>query len=723
MTTFQDNSDAGEDVFLGKVERVLLESDSCEVSIIYVMKTGYLPMPMITIIPHEQLRVVQSVADKRILAQSSNSVSVENIHINMSIDENMESNTQITQNMSSSNVPNYAKTKYGIYKTRNDISLDRAAKLLIDRLNHRMTSCAPLGILPDGNFVCWFQSDPRAIYIRLRNISESEFRQSQHKFRADILKWSKGNSIIAPPAEGKLCCPWGCSNHGRSDRGQYEKRTLISFDSRDELENHMKQFHVAFGQSRQSDSKWIRIAEGEGIRSVCADLTAACCVVSLELSRVAIKFVSKETSSLSTGFSLSPFLERMIFKHSAILDLTQAGRGSIHFSNLLFLLPNTDLSLRQYLRLWSRLSRLFSVEAKGYFRLSSFHCVTKIENGLSVDNGRSKVGNIMDVDVAIVGEDQISGEEDIESVDVDDDVEEELLSDTDEVDYYRKFDLISNSSGQEENANLDSSLTTMAALKDLLLRLALLIPPELKLDSMLWEQRYFNRWSMFLEKSDDERFLYQSLVLLQSSLKQACLAKWFCRGWYSSYGVLSNITSLANFAFRLFLLDSAVADYIKTLKDVSDATVTDSEREGYESKEPLNHENVSQKNKIKTYQESPTKNRPRLLNVEEMLGDLDDSEVNNAVNKLMKKSLKLRIETISKLASKYKIRRFEGKSCDNCLVCSLGGDLLCCEFCNQVQHMECCNPPMKSMTDFDYVCADCIHDIVVTDMHATKFPR
>ena len=34
-----------------------------------------------------------------------------------------------------------------------------------------------------------------------------------------------------------------------------------------------------------------------------------------------------------------------------------------------------------------------------------------------------------------------------------------------------------------------------------------------------------------------------------------------------------------------------------------------------------------------------------------------------------------------------------------CVVCDLGGNLLCCDSCPRVYHLECLNPPLKVCID------------------------
>jgi len=47
-----------------------------------------------------------------------------------------------------------------------------------------------------------------------------------------------------------------------------------------------------------------------------------------------------------------------------------------------------------------------------------------------------------------------------------------------------------------------------------------------------------------------------------------------------------------------------------------------------------------------------------------------------------------------------------------CRVCKDGGDVILCDFCPLVYHMNCLHPPMKNLPDGDWkcpVCTVCVH--------------
>ena len=63
-------------------------------------------------------------------------------------------------------------------------------------------------------------------------------------------------------------------------------------------------------------------------------------------------------------------------------------------------------------------------------------------------------------------------------------------------------------------------------------------------------------------------------------------------------------------------------------------------------------------------------------------------------------------------AEKLGFSRFEGTHHDACCFCDDGGNLLCCELCDNTQHHACCDPPIQDSSDLEYwICDSCINDI------------
>jgi hypothetical protein len=52
-------------------------------------------------------------------------------------------------------------------------------------------------------------------------------------------------------------------------------------------------------------------------------------------------------------------------------------------------------------------------------------------------------------------------------------------------------------------------------------------------------------------------------------------------------------------------------------------------------------------------------------------------------------------------------RKWAGPHNDLCQRCGLGGELLCCDFCNLVYHMKCIRPKCRTIPDGDWACENC----------------
>merc|ERR1712176_914566 len=75
----------------------------------------------------------------------------------------------------------------------------------------------------------------------------------------------------------------------------------------------------------------------------------------------------------------------------------------------------------------------------------------------------------------------------------------------------------------------------------------------------------------------------------------------------------------------------------------------------------------------------------------------------DSVEALMSMKLSKRINIIMKWAKQLNLARYEGSSNDLCYKCLSGGNLMCCEFCNSVVHLKCCDPPLHKVPNYDWV--------------------
>ena len=49
----------------------------------------------------------------------------------------------------------------------------------------------------------------------------------------------------------------------------------------------------------------------------------------------------------------------------------------------------------------------------------------------------------------------------------------------------------------------------------------------------------------------------------------------------------------------------------------------------------------------------------------------------------------------------------EDSNLDNCVLCGLGGNLICCDGCPAAVHLRCIGETAKSIPDGEWLCAEC----------------
>lgn len=232
----------------------------------------------------------------------------------------------------------------------------------------------------------------------------------------------------------------------------------------------------------------------------------------------------------------------------------------------------------------------------------------------------------------------------------------------------------------------------------LLLKVAGRIPPTLyKKDSSivepksgeklyLWNKVRLESWLAFVQRASNGRMITQALILLLSSIKTFKLPRWWRAarsGWESALGSMTN-PSLHSIAIRLFTFDAALAEYLAFSRGAGEKSKSSNPGS---SRKASKETNVQNNNNISQYGYIP-------------------------LEALLKMELSERMQHVLKWAEHFSLERFDGESNDECCVCDAGGDLMCCEFCSNVQHVECCKPPLSKFPDFDWVCDLCVADIV-----------
>jgi hypothetical protein len=204
--------------------------------------------------------------------------------------------------------------------------------------------------------------------------------------------------------------------------------------------------------------------------------------------------------------------------------------------------------------------------------------------------------------------------------------------------------------------------------KSILLRVASNIPDSLKLtgkaagecdplaDHRIWDRpHYFKVWRRFVLDVYNASMLAQSFTVLLASIDRKKLPWWWrneSAGWSTAQLVLA-CPSLSTLLLHLYVLDVAIAEFIASTC-------------------------------LKT---STPKRR-----------------ISGSVKNRMGKYLKL--------ANDLGFERFDGTHEIFCCFCDDGGSLLCCELCKNVQHKNCCDPPIERMDELDcWICDSCINDI------------
>lgn len=71
-----------------------------------------------------------------------------------------------------------------------------------------------------------------------------------------------------------------------------------------------------------------------------------------------------------------------------------------------------------------------------------------------------------------------------------------------------------------------------------------------------------------------------------------------------------------------------------------------------------------------------------------------------------------RMQELLQCARKAAVPRFQGVHGSVCCTCEDGGELLCCEFCERVVHLQCLNPPLLKPPVDGWACTPCTVDIL-----------
>jgi hypothetical protein len=546
----------------------------------------------------------------------------------------------------------------------------------------------PLGAFPDGREVFWLCSDPTGLYVKNFKEPSNEFVLAFHEqsYRQDLREGSatNGNAQQALlPEDGKLCCTWGCMDDSKKDLDT-DDGTILCFDAVADLRNHTEQFHSYRDQAESFsfDSKeclW-RIPDGEALSKVLADLTKAIC------SRFPSMLKFTERQHQPNGLELMDKHNVSVVGESPILfriaDIWEYANGDSNLSkaveNILTRLPRSGERLRALVTLWVRIFLLVNDDdkreivfaEKNDFGLGEFSDAVNKWEGCDSDFqcSRSQMqGSCCKTCSPPLGR--------FQSWEFKPTTSQKSFNGTGCALF---SDLYHAESAPVEDTSLLLNTGLLGRAKILLIRVADNLPDALKcveennttgvgkaggkqcFEFPLWSEANVEIWRDFVVGAASSRMLAQSLLVLVSSVKNSLLPSWWASagvGWLSAQNLMF-APSLSKILLRLFVFDAAVAEFVLTAgRTTEDVNSSD--------------------------------------NVPACLASLPLEE---------------RLVIVAKWADELNLQRFEGLYKNFCCKCDDGGELLCCEFCDTVQHRGCCSPPLQTDPTV-FVCSVCTADV------------
>jgi len=550
-----------------------------------------------------------------------------------------------------------------------------------------------IGILPDGRSVHWFLSDPSAVYIQDHEDCKNDSYIT--KSRDDILSAFQINSEISKARHqpfldvkcGKslIFCPWGCCTVHRAIDQSGRGYPLLTFNSISELKEHISKVHSYDSYRRHKTLR--RIPEGRPLRDLCADLTIYLCCLSSSLRRFTHHYHKDGGEYPMRG--------------SIIIDPV-SWRG-LDYKSLAVFEDNAPLA-SSAIKLWDRLDSLFSIEVDGSFRFHEMHEIREcIPHALSrIHSDEMKLFKVIDTglkDTALGLEtwkkdcfnpksnfslfhDCLKPIVKAKGSGIEAGVGCALISSL-------RFDFDHSETRQKllqaanDSAHASSDLDIMKAL---LFNIAANVPRSLYATKMhmftetpkseFWAD--IDIWIRFVRRCISTRMIAQAYVALQSSIIKQKMPKWWRTsksGWSSSLVIMQNPT-ISSVSLLVFVLDIGISEFM--------ATATKQSNNCHQSG--------------KTSAPSPPKSFRRGGNTPRFIEELE------------RLNFKERFRLLESLANKIGLPPHEGDYAEECMLCDNGGDLLCCEYCENVIHQECLGSPDK-LDDVAFVCSECICDI------------
>jgi|AntRauTorckE5430_2_1112549.scaffolds.fasta_scaffold00240_11 hypothetical protein len=574
-----------------------------------------------------------------------------------------------------------------------------------------------LGVLPDGRSLHWFSSDPKGVYIctelgKLASappIDSPEILASFEKNAKDA-KYSglKFPVMDFTAAKSSYFCPWGCCAKPGARNAETNSLSILSFESVKKWQDHIHTFH--FYSSSRTNIQFSRIGEGTSIQDLCADLTSHICSISIVFHKFINNYEHKDDAK--RGVQNNPMMGSIIF------DVNSFPRLPNKEINLSILRGEENLRiLGRALRVWDRLVYLFNVENDGKLRtrfvpqtFEKFHHETALNDQIEFTNLLDGIGaEGLESSLQIETPKSVMHSSCIRNTWNDgknlnchlcNGNNESIIASrndgpqhsfgcglTSSLCFARKV----NSAAREMLLVAINGMLPITGdldvLKILVLKIAANMPQSLHASTMpmfadipvssFWDN--IDKWIGFTRNCLNIRMIAQSVVTLQSSIKKQKLPRWWKSsktGWSASLLTMQNPT-ISSIAVLLFTLDIAVSEYMATTKD--DLT-----------------------NRVDVIPTLPI-NRANIEGEEQKSSSL-------FLQKLDKMPLKDRYKLLETLATKFGLPPHDDKYAEECMNCGIGGDLLCCEYCENVTHGHCLGFT-TNLDEVAFVCKECIIDI------------
>jgi hypothetical protein len=550
---------------------------------------------------------------------------------------------------------------------------------LAKRLAHSRTGSISLGYLPDGRVVYWMSCNPNSLKLLFHGGNRDMFTSYVTKASTDFStivrlgaeKSTDTDCYLAVPQKA-YCCFWGCSVRDGEDNDQ-----CLSFSTQEELLHHLDDRHH---HGTVADKKeMVTVATGLEIMAIAADLCAAICA----------RWPQPMMELLSNDYE-NPITESVQFDLKSVLNALERTNES---QRLFQSYPGDKTGLRQLLRLWSRIARLFDLNHGGRFcvdprELRTFRSPLMISKE---DNNEVVVDHCFDNKVSL---NQLQftqcqlccsgAEQTIEMADG----EHTSLG----------CNLLSSilQSGRRKPSLSAARTPSLSLAKSLLLQIATSTPQALRLEpsvntpdrpptEALWDDGHFQSWCQFVREGENERVLAQAFVVLLANLNKNKLPAYWrsaSAGWSKPFVLMTHTTTVSGLLLHLYVLDAAMVEFLR----MSGATAAFM-LESSHSDDPYNttHSPTAGGNIVKS---DPLPKELRGMKSERIM------------------------KTIVLWANQLSLSEFQGNHGEFCLVCEDGGELLCCEYCDNVIHGQCCNPPIWDISKIEkWVCDWCIKDI------------